>query len=389
MLLAILGTFLRLGCTSFGGPVAHLGYFRNEFVNRRKWLTEAQFADCVAISQLLPGPGSSQTGMLIGLLRGGWPGAIAAWIGFTLPSAIVMTFFALRMPAGVHGGWLHALLLVAAAVVASAILTMRAALVTDWPRAALAIAVFAAMLLFRTPWLAPVAIVVCAAIGTLALHESIRDTASVLRVRMSRRAGLAAFGVLLLLLFGLPLIATLTHGRAIELAARLFATGSLVFGGGHVVLPILQSQIVDAGIAPASRVIAGYAAAQAVPGPLFTLSSYVGAIAYDGALGIAGAAIGTIAIFLPSFLLLASVLPFYTQLAVNRRFRAALAGANAGVVGLLAAAFVTPILTSAVHSFRDVAFAASAFVALHLLKWPAWAIVVAAAVIGALALGGQ
>jgi chromate transporter len=371
----VLLAFLRLGCMSFGGPAAHLGYFRDEFVRRRRWLTEAQFAQCVAITQLLPGPGSSQTGMLVGLIRAGWPGALGAWIGFTLPSAALMTAFALLVPGGLaHAPWVHGLLIVAAAVVAQAISIMRRTLIPDLAHLLLAFATLAAMLAAPFAATAPLAIAVCALTGML-LPGNSRRTVEPLVLPVSRTGAAAAMASFGALLVALPLLAHATGSREAALAAALYDVGSLVFGGGHVVLPLLQTQVVGAGIASAQSLIAGYAAAQAIPGPLFTLSSYIGAIAYHGSMGIAGAAIATFAIFLPSFFLIAAVAPFYAALAGSERFARALTGANAGVVGLLASAFVRPVWTNAIHSPLDVLLAAAAFAALTVLRWPSWAVV--------------
>lgn len=361
---------------SFGGPIAHLGYFRDEFVRRRGWLTEAQFGQCIAITQLLPGPASSQTGMLIGLLRGGWAGSLCAWAGFTLPSAVLMTAFALWAPPGFQGsGWMHGLLIAAVAVVASAIVTMRRRLIRGFPQLFFALATAAAVLTIRNAAVVPLSIAVCALLA-LAIPASSPAHEETLVLRVSRTAGVFALVAFVALLVVLPIAARVAASDAIALAAKMFGVGSLVFGGGHVVLPLLQSQVVNAGIATPQRLIAGYAAAQAVPGPLFTISSYIGAIAYNGRLGIAGAITATVAIFAPSFLLIAGVAPFYAAIAQSQRFRRALDGANASVVGLLAAAFATPIWTSAIHTVADGVVAAAAFIALTALRWPNWLVVV-------------
>lgn len=381
-MLEVLWAFFRLGCHSFGGPAAHLGFFRREFVQRRAWLSEEQFAQCIALTQLLPGPASSQTGMLIGLLRAGWAGAFGAWVGFTLPSAALMTAFALAAPRGFAGaGWLHALLVVAVAVVAQALLTMSRSLITGIPQLLFAFATLAAMLLVASPSTAPLAIAICAAIAIVVVREH-RTEIEPLPLRVSHATAFAALVVFLALIFALPLLARALESHELMLASRLYDVGSLVFGGGHVVLPLLQSQVASAGIAPAQKIIAGYAAAQAVPGPLFTLSSYVGAIAYNGSLGIGGATVGTAAIFLPSFLLIAAIAPYYAALSRNAAFARAIAGANASVVGLLASAFVTPIWTNAMHTILDGVLAAAAFVALVVLRWPAWLVVAAGAAAG-------
>ena len=380
--LDVFWTFLRLGCTSFGGPVAHLAYFRREFVERRAWIDDGTFAQCVALTQLLPGPGSSQTGMLIGWLRAGPGGAFAAWLAFTLPSAVIMTLFARTTPAGGGGGggWLHGLLIVAAAVVASALVALRATLAPDAPRLSIALAVMAATIVLPSPATSPAAIGIAAAVGLAALRPP-ATSAPTLDLRVSRAAGAVVLGAFVAALMGLGWWASPGSHVAL-LTDTLFRVGSLVFGGGHVVLPLLQTQAVSAGIVDQRTVLAGYAAAQAIPGPLFTIATYVGACAWRSSLGVPGALLGTIAIFAPSFFLLAGVAPFYRALASNARFRAALAGANAGVVGLLAAALVTPILHTAVHTALDALGALAAFAALRYANIPVWAIVMVAALLG-------
>ncbi len=375
-------TFLRLGCTSFGGPVAHLAYFQREFVERRRWLDDAAFGECVALSQLLPGPASSQTGMLLGWLRAGPAGAIGAWIGFTLPSAVLMTAFALVLPhANVNAGWLHGLLLVAVAVVAAAIVSLRASLAPDLGRSLLAIAVLALVLLAPPhPIVTPLAIAGAAIVG-LYLPGTRATSSPQLDLHVSRSAGIVAWVLLLIAFVALGVWATTGSHLAI-LTNTLFRIGSLVFGGGHVVLPLLQTQAVAAGIVDSRTTLTGYAAAQAMPGPLFTIASYVGASAWGSSLGIAGAIAGTIAIFAPSFFLLTGVAPFYRLLASNERFRAVLAGANAGVVGLLAAAFVNPIFVTSVRTPLDGAAALVAFVIIQYAKVPVWVMVVLAALFG-------
>lgn len=383
--LEVLLAFLRLGCLSFGGPVAHLAYFRTEFVHRRHWVDDAAFAECVALSQLLPGPGSSQTGMLLGWLAAGPAGAVAAWIGFTLPSAVLMAAIALLLPhaTNLQGGALHGLLLVATAVVASAIVTMRATLAPDLRRIIVLFAAFFLVLLVPLPAIGPLAIGLAALAGALWLHGRIPTTQPQLDLGISRRAGFVVLGLFACVLVGCALAARTSGSHPIVLFSLLFRVGSLVFGGGHVVLPLLQSQVAASGLTDAQTVLTGYAAAQAMPGPLFTIASYVGASAYSGSLGAWGALLGTVAIFAPSFFLLPGVAPFYGTLARGQRFRAALAGANASVIGLLAAAFVTPIWTNAVHGLADVVVATIAFALLQVARVPSWAVVLAGALTGA------
>jgi chromate transporter len=379
----VLLAFLRLGCLSFGGPVAHLAYFRDEFVRRRRWVDDDEFAQCVALTQLLPGPGSSQTGMLLGWIAAGPLGAFAAWVGFTLPSAAIMSGLALAIPhVTTNSGWLHALLLVATAVVASAIVTMRRSLAPDWQRLLFVFGVFAFVLAFPQPVIAPLSIALAAIAGALALYGRIPTTQAHLDLRIGRRAGIAALVLLALVFIALDVAASLTTAHLLVLSNLLFRVGSLVFGGGHVVLPLLQTQVASAGVVDAQAILAGYGAAQAMPGPLFTIASYVGAAAFNGELGVWGALFGTIAIFAPSFFLLPGVAPFYRQLATGERFRAALAGANAGVIGLLGAAFVTPIWSSAVRTPVDAGFVAVAFALLQYARLPSWALVLSGALAG-------
>jgi chromate transporter len=374
-------TFLRLGCTSFGGPVAHLAYFQREFVRQRGWLDDTTFSECVSLTQLLPGPSSSQTGMLVGWLSAGPAGALAAWIGFTLPSAILMTLFALVLPhPDARAGWLHGLTIAAAAVVASAIVALRKSLVPDFAHMLIAIAVLALILWWPLAIATPIAIAGAALVG-LVLPGARAASASRLDLHVSRSAGATALVLLVAAFVALGVWAG--HGsHAAILTNTLFRIGSLVFGGGHVVLPLLQTQAVSARIVDDRTILAGYAAAQALPGPLFTLAAYVGARAWSSSLGVAGASIATVAIFAPSFFLLTGVAPFYRGLSGSRRFRAALAGANAGVVGLLAAAFVHPIFTTAVRTPIDGAAALLAFGAIQYAKVPTWVMVIIAALFG-------
>ena len=320
--------------------------------------------------------------MLLGWLRAGPAGAIGAWIGFTLPSAVLMTAFALVLPhANVNAGWLHGLLLVAVAVVAAAIVSLRASLAPDLGRSLLAIAVLALVLLAPPhPIVTPLAIAGAAIVG-LYLPGTRATSSPQLDLHVSRSAGIVAWVLLLIAFVALGVWATTGSHLAI-LTNTLFRIGSLVFGGGHVVLPLLQTQAVAAGIVDSRTTLTGYAAAQAMPGPLFTIASYVGASAWGSSLGIAGAIAGTIAIFAPSFFLLTGVAPFYRLLASNERFRAVLAGANAGVVGLLAAAFVNPIFVTSVRTPLDGAAALVAFVIIQYAKVPVWVMVVLAALFG-------
>jgi chromate transporter len=382
-LLDVFAAFLKLGCISFGGPVAHLGYFQREFVHKRKWLDDAAFAQCVALTQLLPGPASSQTGMLIGWIRAGAAGAIAAWVAFTLPSALLMTAIALALPAMRLGTpWLHFVLLIAVGVVASALVKLRAALAPDAARIAIALAIAAIVIAVPLMYTAPLSIVLAAGAGFVVLRATVRhERPAELDLHLSQRSAYIAMGSFVVACIAIAWWAS-GGSHAAVLLATMLRVGSLVFGGGHVVLPLLQTQAVSAGIVDQPTVLAGYAAAQAMPGPLFTIAAFIGAAAWHNELRGWGAAIAIAGIFGPSFFLLASVAPFYRALAANVNFRAALAGANAGVVGLLAAAFVTPIWRTAVHTPFDALVAAAAFVALHYFNVPAWVLVILAAACG-------
>ncbi|GJD50237.1 Chromate transport protein [Methylobacterium crusticola] len=380
----MLGAFLRLGLTSFGGPVAHLGYFREEFVSRRRWLDEAAYADLVALCQFLPGPASSQVGLAIGLSRAGFAGALAAWIGFTLPSAALLVLFSwgtgLLGPA-LGAGPLAGLRAAAVAVVALAVLGMMRSLTPDRARASLAVA--AALVALALPdtsgQLAAIAL------GGLAGLAFLRDGAapggSTLPLTVGRRTALAALGLFVLLLAGLPLAAQWSGSPALGVAAGFYRTGALVFGGGHVVLPLLQAQLVPQGLVPGDAFLAGYGAAQAVPGPLFTFAAYLGAVIG----GVPMAALCLVAIFLPSFLLVVGTLPFWGRLRARPGAQAALRGVNAAVVGLLLAALYDPVWTTGIAGRGDYAIALAAFLLLFLWKAPPWLVVLASAGAGALA----
>jgi chromate transporter len=383
--LEVLAVFTRLGLTSFGGPIAHLGYFRAEFVARRRWLDEAAYADLVALCQFLPGPASSQVGLSIGLLRAGVPGALAAWVGFTLPSAIALTIFALGVGTlGVSdAGWLHGLKIVAVAVVAQAVWGMARTLAADRPRATLAILAAGALLLWPHP-LAPVVVIAAGGlIGWRCLTVSPLDAVSSLTVPLGRRFAVGCWVALVGLLIGLPLLRQVASSPALALFDSFFRVGSLVFGGGHVVLPLLQSEVVPPGLVSAESFVAGYGAAQAVPGPLFTFSAYLGAARTVPPNGVAGAALALVAIFLPSFLLVFGALPFWNTLRARPAVQTAMAGINAAVVGLLLAALYQPVWTSAILGPADFALALVDFGLLVFWKLPPWLVVVLSALGGA------
>lgn len=368
--------FLKLGVTSFGGPVAHLGYFRDEFVNRRKWIDEEGYADLVALCQFLPGPASSQVGFALGLLRAGPLGALAAWSAFTLPSAILLVLFAFGAtaftgPAG--SGLLHGLKVVAVAVVAQAVWGMARTLAPDRERAGIALAA-ALIVTFAASSIGQVGAIVVGGIAGLQLCKG-ADTPSALHLhfKVSRSAGIAALTVFFLLIVLLPVLAGTS--QAMALFDSFFRAGSLVFGGGHVVLPLLQAEVVPSGWVSDGAFLAGYGAAQAVPGPLFTFAAYLGAVANPQPNGIAGAAIALAGIFLPGFLLLIGALPFWNAFRAQPVAQAAMKGANAAVVGLLGAALYDPVWTGAVLAPRDFALALTGFLLLTVWNTPPWIVV--------------
>jgi chromate transporter len=378
--------FLVLGLTSFGGPVAHLGYFRNAFVVRRKWLDDGSFADLVAMCQFLPGPASSQLGMAIGLLRAGLRGLAAAWIAFTLPSAIVLVAFAygVAWAGGALGtGWLAGLKAAAAAVVAQAVVNMARTLCPDRERATIALAGAAFATLIPGTAGQILTLLLGGIAGFLFVQaDTGKDTAAKLRVPVSRFLAAVSLIVFAALLVLLPVAASATNAGWLRLADSFYRVGSLVFGGGHVVLPLLEAEVTGPGLVPAEQFLAGYGAAQAVPGPLFTFSAYLGALMQTQPNGVAGAAIALVAIFLPSMLLVVGALPFWWSLKEAASARRCLAGVNAAVVGLLGAALWNPVIPLGITSARSLAIALGAYAAIEIWKIPAWAAVIAAAAAG-------
>ena len=377
----VLGAFTRLGLTSFGGPIAHLGYFRDELVIRRRWVDEATYADVVALCQFLPGPASSQVGIALGLTRAGVRGALAAWLGFTLPSAIALTAFAFGMTQvgeAASAGWLHGLKIVAVAVVAQAVWGMARTLCPDRPRATIAILAAVAVLLWSTPLGQVLTIVAAGFLGWRLLPRTAALPPRRLVVPFGRRAALLCWMLFFGLLAGLPLLHQVIGGRALAVFDGFFRAGSLVFGGGHVVLPLLQAEVVPRGWVANEEFVAGYGAAQAVPGPLFTFAAYLGAVWG----GVSGAVLALTAIFLPSFMLVFGAMPFWDVLRSQAGFQAALRGVNAAVVGILVAALYNPVWTSAIAAPEDFALALVAFGLLAWWKLPPWLVVALAAVGG-------
>lgn len=377
----VLATFGRLGLTSFGGPIAHLGYFRTEIVDRKRWMSGEEYADLVSLCQFLPGPASSQVGIAIGLRRAGLPGALAAWTGFTLPSAIALGAFALGLAHRVPAGVLHGLMLVAVAVVAQALWQMGRTACRGVTEVALAAAALAAALIWRQAWVQILIVAAGLLIGRLFFQGTTAADGAAAGSRLSRRARrrvALTLGAFVLLLVALPVLARLTHSFGVAVADTFYRVGSMVFGGGHVVLPLLESQVVDRGWVSPSDFTAGYGAAQAVPGPLFTFSAYLGASMQQP---VVMAVVTLVAIFLPSFLLVIGVMPVWDRLRVDAGMRAALRGVNASVVGILAAAWYDPVITSAIFGWKDALIALAAFAALVLGKLPPWVVVLATAAI--------
>jgi chromate transporter len=382
----VLLVFLRLGLTSFGGPVAHLGYFRNELVLRRQWIDEAGYGDLVALCQFLPGPASSQVGFSLGVLRGGGLlGGFAAWCGFTLPSALVMLLVALgstAIQAGPGQGLIHGLKLVAVAVVAQAVWGMARTLTPDRTRAGIAMLAVIVVVLGG----GAVAQVGAIAVGALLGWQFCRDPAAIpggeIRFPVDRRRGSLALALFALLLLGLPLLQLADHDQALALFGAFYRSGALVFGGGHVVLPLLQAQVVAPGWVNQPAFLAGYGAAQALPGPLFTFAAYLGAAVQPWPNGLAGSAIALIAIFLPGLLLVYGMLPFWDGFRRRPWAQASMRGANAAVVGVLALALYDPVWTSAVFTPTDFAAALTGFLLLTVWRLPSWSVVLLLALFG-------
>ena len=383
--LAVFKAFLVLGLTSFGGPIAHLGYFREEFVVRRKWLEDRVYADLVALCQFTPGPASSKVGMGIGLAKAGLPGAFAAWVGFTAPSAAALLLFAYGVGAladNLEVGWLHGLKVVAVAVVAQAVWGMAKNLCPDASRFTLAVAAAIIAMLWPSSLGQIAAIVIGALVGWLALGAKGDETHVDMRISLGKGTGALCLVLFFALLIGLPAAAGLYASQPLALFDSFYRSGSLVFGGGHVVLPLLQSEVVPPGWVSNDAFLAGYGAAQAVPGPLFTFAAYLGAIMSPDPSGWRGALLCIVAIFLPAFLLTIGVLPFWDDLRRLRVVRSALIGVNAAVVGLLLAALYHPVWTSAIKGPADFGFGLAAFALLVFWKIPPWLVVVLSAVAG-------
>jgi chromate transporter len=381
----VLLVFLKLGVSCFGGPIAHIGYFRDEFVVRRGWLDEAAFVDLVALCQFLPGPASSQVGFSIGLARAGYLGGLAAWTGFTLPSAIILVLFAygaalLAGPAA--AGLLHGLMLVAVAIVAQAVWGMARTLCPDRERATIAL-IAVLILLYTTSPLAQVATIAGGGLAGLWLcRMPVQASAAHRVVRVSRRAGIVALIAFLVLLAGLPLLRDLYHSQTLALIDAFYRSGALVFGGGHVVLPLLREAFVAPGWVGNDAFLAGYGAAQGIPGPLFSFAAYLGAVVQPSPHGLPGAVLGLLAIFLPGMLIVVAALPFWNNLRQRAGAQSVMRGVNAAVVGLLGAALYNPIWTSAVRTAADLGVALIGFVLLTAWRAPPLLVVVVSALLG-------
>jgi chromate transporter len=382
----VLRVFSKLGVSCFGGPIAHIGYFREEFVVRRRWLDEQSFVDLVALCQFLPGPASSQVGFSIGLMRGGYLGGLAAWTGFTLPSAILLVLFAygadaLSGPLGT--GLLHGLKLVAVAIVAQAVWGMARTLCPDRERASIAV-IAALIILFSTSSVAQIGAIVMGGLAGLWLCRGATPAAGghvVLPV--SRRAGVLALSAFFILLAGLPILRTVWTAPGVALFEAFYRSGALVFGGGHVVLPLLRQAFVGPGWLSDNTFLAGYGAAQAVPGPLFTFAAYLGTVVTPSPHGVPGAILGLVGIFLPGILILLGALPFWDSFRRRAGAQAIMRGINAAVVGILAAALYNPVWTSSVNSRGDFAVALVAFVLLMVWRAPPLLVVIVSALGGA------
>jgi chromate transporter len=379
-LLEVLWVSTRLGLTSFGGPIAHLGYFHEEYVKQRKWVDEQSYADLVALCQFLPGPASSKIGIAIGIIRAGIPGGVLAWLGFTLPSALALVAFGYGVSTiggAADTGWLHGLKVVAVAVVALAVWGMARMLCPDRERATVAIVAAVVASAWPTAWGQILPIFVAALIGWRLFPPPERPPSALhVRAPISQRTGIVSWVLFFGLLIGLPFVRQIDSSQALAVFDSFFRVGSLVFGGGHVVLPLLQAEVVGPGWVTNEQFVAGYGAAQAVPGPLFTFAALLGFVMQQEPNGFAGAALALVAIFIPAFLMTIGSLPFWDLVRTRSRYQAALRGINAAVVGLLLAALYHPVWTAAIHTPLDFGLGLLAFGLLAFWKWTPWIVVV-------------
>lgn len=373
-LLEILLASTKLGLTSFGGPVAHLAYFKDEYIDRRKWLNDKTYADLIALCQFLPGPASSQVGISIGILRGGILGGITSFLGFTLPSVIVLVIFALLYQNFTldDAGFIHSLKVVAAAVVLHALIGLGKKLTPDKSRIAIALAAALIMLLYPSAWIQIIIILAAGMLGLTLFKNKAESKIEPFPVNISKKTGIISLTILAVSLISLPILTNAVNNPLLNIFDIFFRVGSLVFGGGHVVLPMIERELVPQGLLSPDAFLAGYGMAQAVPGPLFTFSSYLGTMME----GVTGAVVATIAIFLPSFLLIIGAFPFLSELRKRASFQGILMGVNASVVGILLAAFYDPVIQSSIFDGSDFALGVILFALLNIWKVPAWLIVI-------------
>lgn len=373
-LFEILFAATKLGLTSFGGPVAHLAYFKDEYIDRRKWLSEKTYADIIAICQFLPGPASSQVGIAIGILRGGLLGGVVSFLGFTLPSIIVLVIFALLYQSfSLEGAlFIQSLKIVAVAVVLHALIGLGKKLTPDKTTIAIAVVSAIVMLLYPSAWIQILIIILAGLVGLKLFKNKTESQIEPFDVNISKRMGVTALLILISALIVLPILNKIFNHSLLNIFDIFFRVGSLVFGGGHVVLPMIERELVPLGLMSSGEFLAGYGMAQAVPGPLFTFASYLGTMME----GVTGAVIATLAIFLPSFLLIVAALPFLSELRQHASFQSILIGVNASVVGILLAAFYDPVIKSSIVSGADFALALILFALLNVWKTPAWLIVI-------------
>jgi len=373
-LFEILATSTKLGLTSFGGPVAHLAYFKDEYIDRKKWLDEKTYADIIALCQFLPGPASSQVGIAIGMLRGGLLGGLLSWFGFTVPSILILVLFAMLYQSFSleDAVFIHSLKVVAVAVVLHALIGMGQKLTPDKTRITIALIAATTMFIFPSAWMQIFIIIGAGMVGYILFKDQATSKVNNFSVHISKRTGIISLSILVATLVLLPIITKFTDHPFVQIFDIFFRVGSLVFGGGHVVLPMIEREVVPTGWLSADEFLAGYGMAQAVPGPLFTFSSYLGTMMA----GVSGAVIATVAIFLPSFLLIMAALPFLNELRKRKAFQGILMGVNASVVGILLAAFYDPVFKSSIFDTSDFALGAILFSLLFIWKVPAWLIVI-------------
>jgi chromate transporter len=378
--LEVLLVSTRLGLTCFGGPIAHLGYFHEEYVKQRKWVDEQSYADLVALCQFLPGPASSKIGIAIGIIRAGIPGGVLAWLGFTLPSALALVAFAYGVSTiggAADAGWLHGLKVVAVAVVALAVWGMACMLCPDRERATVAIVTAVVALAWPTAWGQILPIIVAGLIGWRFFRPPERPPSALhIRAPISRGVGIICWVLFFGLLIGLPFVRQIEPSQTLAVFDSFYRVGSLVFGGGHVVLPLLQAEVVGPGWVTNESFVAGYGATQAVPGPLFTFAAYLGFVMLPEPNGLTGAVLALVAIFLPAFLMTIGSLPFWDLVRTRSQYQAALRGINAAVVGLLLGALYHPVWTAAIHTPIDFGLGLLAFGLLAFWKWTPWIVVV-------------